>query len=85
LIAHAKNAATDWDRGQDLDGGLGVPYYRIYFVGPDGHFKSAAEVTYKDDDEAIEAAEGIARGKKVELWSGGRRVAIINNDDTPKT
>ena len=65
--------------------GLGVPYYRIYFVGPDGHFKSAAEVTYKDDDEAIEAAEGIARGKKVELWSGGRRVAIINNDDTLKT
>jgi hypothetical protein len=39
--------------------------YRIYFVGPDGHFRSAAEIAYNDDHEAIEAAESIARGKKV--------------------
>ncbi|HEX4555738.1 MAG TPA: hypothetical protein VH249_17230 [Xanthobacteraceae bacterium] len=62
-----------------------MPHYRIYFVGADGHFTSAAEVTYRDDAEAIEAAKGIAGGKKVELWSGRRRVAIINDDHTPKT
>jgi hypothetical protein len=61
-----------------------VLHYRIYFVGADGHFTDAAEVTCGDDEQAVETAEGIARGKRVELWSGHRRVAIIN-DDTPKT
>jgi hypothetical protein len=62
-----------------------MPYYRVYFVGADGHFTSAADFHLNDDQSAIEAAQEVARGHKVELWSGRRHIADINTDDMLKT
>jgi hypothetical protein len=62
-----------------------VPYYRLYFVGDEGHFTSAEELERDSDQEAIEAARRLARNNNVELWNGGRRVAIINDERTLMT
>jgi hypothetical protein len=67
-----------------------MPGFRIYIVGPDGHFTDADNIECADDHEAIhKAQQQAADGHDVELWDRGRfitRVAAKPNGlvDKPK-
>jgi hypothetical protein len=50
------------------EGCWGMPNYRIYVVGPDGHFLAGEYVVCADDQEATEKAKQAADGHDVELW-----------------
>jgi hypothetical protein len=51
--------------------------YRVFLVGPDGHFKGVHELECADDKEATEQALQLVDGCDVELWSHDRFVAKI--------
>ena len=46
--------------------------YRVYFVGPDGHFLNFKPLICGSDDEALVEAKQLVDGHAVELWSGPR-------------
>jgi hypothetical protein len=52
--------------------------YRVYFVGSDGHFKSAADIEAPDDQAAIARAKALADGRQVQVWARDRYVTVIN-------
>lgn len=52
--------------------------YRIYFVGPDGHFQSSLPLIAVDDEAARSEAAQVAGQQSVELWELDRKVTIIN-------
>jgi hypothetical protein len=49
-----------------------MPAYRIYVVGPDGHFINFKPLVCVSDDEALAEAKELVDGYDIELWSGGR-------------
>jgi hypothetical protein len=51
--------------------------YRVYLVGPDGHFYEAVPLICADDAEAIERALRLASDHDVELWQLDRKVATF--------
>lgn len=55
-----------------------MPEYRIYLVGPDGHFIQSEPILCADDAAAIETAEQlIIYGRDVELWQGDRKITKL--------
>jgi hypothetical protein len=54
-----------------------MPEYRIYTIGGDGRAWSAEDIEYRDDQEAIQKARWIVRGRDVELWKRGRFIARL--------
>jgi hypothetical protein len=55
-----------------------VETYRLYCLDGLDKVASAEWIEAKDDEAAIEAAEGMHHGRKCELWQGGRLVARID-------
>ena len=49
--------------------------YRIFTIGPDGHFAGVPKiVTFSNDNEAIEKAIPMANGADIEIWNFDRRI-----------
>jgi hypothetical protein len=48
--------------------------YRLYYVGPDGHFIGVEEIEADDDDGATKAARKFAGARPMELWDAARQV-----------
>ena len=60
------------------DSGSGaMPDYRAYFVGSEKHFIAYTGFVCRDDNEAIEQANGLFEGPTIELWCGARLVTRI--------
>jgi len=58
---------------------MGMPDYRIYIVGRDGHFqRSKALLDCVDDVAAIAAATQLIDGHDVELWHRDRKVGVLD-------
>jgi hypothetical protein len=56
-----------------------MPSYRVYFVGPDGHFKTTTTIFCATDDEALDIAlASIRHFAAVELWCGERPLGRIS-------
>jgi hypothetical protein len=58
-------------------GKVGMADYRAYTVGLDGHFINFQAFSCADDPDAIERARQFVEGRAVELWSGERFVARL--------
>ena len=55
--------------------------YRLYLVGPDGHFKAWATFDCASDDEAVaEAQIRMGAYPGAELWHWGRLIAVIRTE-----
>jgi len=48
--------------------------YRLYFVGPNGHFARVEALEAPDDDAALALAEAHSDGRAMELWRRDRKV-----------
>jgi hypothetical protein len=49
--------------------------YRIFTIGPDGHFAGVPKIVkFSDDNEAIEKAIPMANGADIEIWNLERRI-----------
>ena len=57
-----------------------VPEYRVYFVGPDGHFLNFKPLICGSDDEALAEAKQLVDGHAVELWSGERFITKVKHE-----
>lgn len=51
--------------------------YRIYIIGPDGHFQNFLPLIALDDEAAKIAAAKMVRSQHAELWELDRKVEII--------
>jgi hypothetical protein len=56
-----------------------MPEYRVYVIGPDGHFDSAIPFVCGDDEAAKERAKQLLDGHDVELWQYARKVATFEH------
>ena len=56
-----------------------MQHYRAYMIGRDGHIPSAVDLQCDNDGEAEAQAEQFCRGCDVELWQGGRQIAVFEN------
>ena len=63
--------------GFQLVGMVGMADYRAYTVGLDGHFINFQAFCCDDDPGAIEWARQFVDGHAVELWSGERFIARL--------
>jgi len=52
--------------------------YRIYYVGSDGHFIKAENVSFESDAEAISEARRLAGDHPIEVWQLDRLVTKID-------
>ena len=59
-----------------------MPNYRVYFIGPDGHFINFKPLICAGDDEALAEAKELVDGHDIELWSGPK--FIIRLDRKPE-
>jgi hypothetical protein len=49
--------------------------YRIFTIGPDGHFADVPKIVkFSNDNEAIEKAISMANGVDIEIWNLERRI-----------
>jgi hypothetical protein len=49
--------------------------YRIFTLGPDGHFAGVPKIVkFSNDNEAIENAIPLANGADIEIWNLERRI-----------
>jgi hypothetical protein len=62
-----------------------MPEYRVYLVGPDGHFVGFEPLVCLDDAEAAARAKRLVDGHDVELWSGERFVVRLDHKSSEKT
>jgi hypothetical protein len=53
--------------------------YRAFYVGSDGNFLKSFNLDCTSDDAAIEEARRLADGHDIELWSGPRMIATLDN------
>jgi hypothetical protein len=51
--------------------------YRVFVVGPDGHFLGSHGFIAANDDAAFEHDRQFVNGYDVELWSGARLVGKL--------
>ena len=56
-----------------------MPEYRVYFVGPEGHFFGFEPLICGSDDEALAEAKQLVDGHAVELWSGNRFITKLKH------
>jgi len=54
-----------------------MPDYRVYLIGPDGHFFKSVQLECADDAEATEQAKQLIDGHDVELWQRDRKVGTF--------
>jgi hypothetical protein len=54
-----------------------MPYYRLYFIDPDGAIDSVEEFSARDDVEAVRISRDSARARPVELWCRSRIVETL--------
>jgi hypothetical protein len=52
-----------------------MQHYRVYFIGQDGHFIRAMDLSCANDGAAIESAKQLIDGYDLELWQRDRRIA----------
>lgn len=52
-----------------------MPWYRLYFVNPDGAIDSVEEFSARDDVEAVRLSRDAAALRPAELWCRARIVA----------
>jgi hypothetical protein len=52
--------------------------YRIFTVGPDGHFTGVPKIAeFADDKEAVEKAMRMANGADIEIWNLQRLIVRL--------
>ena len=51
-----------------------MPYYRLYFIDPEGAIESVEAFSADDDVEALRISRETARRRPVELWCRSRVV-----------
>jgi hypothetical protein len=51
-----------------------MPYYRLYFIDPDGAIDSVEEFSARDDVEAVRISRDAVAAQPVELWCRSRIV-----------
>jgi hypothetical protein len=54
--------------------------YRIYVVGPDGHFVNFKPLVCASDDQALAEAKQLVDGYDIELWNGGRFIVRLERE-----
>lgn len=54
-----------------------MPYYRLYFIDPEGAIDSVEEFSARDDVEAVRITRDSARLQPVELWCRSRIVETV--------
>ena len=57
--------------------GEAMPYYRLYFIDPDGAIDSVEEFSARDDVEAVRISRDSAGAPPVELWCRARIVETL--------
>ena len=57
-----------------------MPEYRVYLIGPDGHFHSSTPLECADDEAASERAKQLVDGHDVELWQRDRKIATFKHE-----
>jgi hypothetical protein len=58
--------------------GAAMPEYRIFTIGPDGHFTGVPKIAeFVDDKEVVEKAMRTANGADIEIWNLGRLVVRL--------
>ena len=60
--------------------------YRAYILGIDGHrfvWVSDFKTDYRDDSAALDAARQLSDKHDVEVWDGGRLVALLSPSELP--
>ena len=55
--------------------------YRIFTIGPDGHFISGTALACLNDEHAIEEAQCLLDGHDLELWQGQRFVITLKHKE----
>src|SRR3974390_2664287 len=66
--------------GANLTTGGAMRDYRAYILGVDGHrfvWVSDFKTDYRDDAAALDAAKQLSDKHDVEVWDGGRLVALL--------
>jgi hypothetical protein len=55
-----------------------MPEYRIFTIGPDGHFIGVPKIAeFADDKEVVETAMRTANGADIEIWNLARLVVRL--------
>ena len=57
--------------------------YRAYLVGENGVFRSADAFEATSDASALTFAQQYTRHGKVEVWQLGRKIAVLESEQTP--
>ncbi len=57
-----------------------MTFYRVYFIGNDGHFVSVIELDCPNDNAAIESARQFINGHDIELWQEDRKIAKLDRN-----
>jgi hypothetical protein len=55
-----------------------MPDFRVYFIGLDGHITHVEPLPNVTEAEALEKAKQWLDGDDLEIWEGGRQVAVLN-------
>ena len=58
--------------------------YRIYRIGPDGHFTGFEALVCDDDGQAIDKAKQMLDGLDLQIWSGPRFVGSVKHEAKSK-
>jgi hypothetical protein len=57
---------------------MAMPEYRIFTIGPDGHFTGVPKIAeFADDKEVVEEAIRTANGADTEIWTKERLVVTL--------
>lgn len=59
--------------------------YRAYLVGENGVFRSAEAFEASSDASALTFAQQFTRHGKVEVWQLGRKIAVLEPEQPPRT
>lgn len=54
-----------------------MPYYRLYFIDPDGAIDSVEEFSAEDDVEAVRISRDVRPVQAAELWCRARIVEAL--------
>jgi hypothetical protein len=55
--------------------------YRIFAIGSDGHYISGTTLVCPNDEQAIEQAQRLQRGRDLDIWNGARFVATLKHTE----
>jgi hypothetical protein len=56
-----------------------MEHYRAYIIGGDGHIASAVDLQCEHEEAAKALARQLVDGHDVELWQGGRQIAVFES------